>query len=78
MRVIEVIESRRWKGPNGRTASLYGACPWTSDAEKSQWTLETVGWTWRMSNGTIGLGRVPAKTYEEAVAIMDAVNARHA
>jgi hypothetical protein len=75
MHVVEVIEARVWRGPNGRTVSIRGAVPWTRPEDKALWTMATVGWTWRNSNGTIGLGRVPAKTREEAIEIMERVNA---
>jgi hypothetical protein len=54
------------------------AVPYTSNAQKAEWEVVTTGWTWENSNGTIGLGRVPAKTYEEAVEVMNKVNARYA
>lgn len=77
-RIIEVIPSRRWRHTSGRTASIYGACPWTGAPGNTEadWIMETVGWTWVNANGTIGLGRVPAATKEEAEAVMNAVNAR--
>jgi hypothetical protein len=75
MRVIEVIPARRWRNVvNGRAVSIYGCVPWTSDAEKADWTLETSGWTWRNDNGTVGLSRPPAKTREEAEQIMRTFN----
>ena len=75
MRVIEIIESRRWVNKQtGQTASIYGAVPWTIQNEKNHWCIETIGYTWKMSNGTVGLGRRPAETYEEARKIADAVN----
>jgi hypothetical protein len=75
MKILEVIESRRWKNTKtGATASFYGAVPYTTLADESNWEVETVGYTWRNSNGTIGLGRAPAKTYEEAVAVMEHAN----
>jgi hypothetical protein len=76
MKITSVIPSRRWKHTSGATASLYGAVPWTDDKDRLNWTVETIGWTWVCSNGTIGLGRVPAKTKEEALAVMERVNAR--
>lgn len=78
MRVLEVIPSRRWRHTNGQAASLYGAVPWTGVPGNSRedWEIETSGWTWVNSNGTIGLGRVPAATREEAEAVMNKVNAR--
>lgn len=76
MKIIGVIESKCYRHISGRTASIYGAAPWTSQADKPNWTLETRGWTWEMDNGTIGLGRVPAKTKEEAEAFMEKFNNR--
>ncbi len=77
MRIIEVIEARRWKHTtSGRTASIYGAMPYTSQDDKPNWTIETIGYTWRTSDHTIGMGKVPAKTREEAQAYMDDYNAR--
>lgn len=78
-RISRVVESKRWKHPaTGRTASLYGACPWSGapgDTE-ADWTLETVGWTWELANGTVGLGRRPAATKGEAEEIMRRHNER--
>jgi hypothetical protein len=76
----EVIESRRWNNAKtGATASLYGAVPWTSEAGRVDWAIETVGYTWRDTvKGTIGIGRVPAKTIEEAEEVAAKLNALHA
>ncbi len=76
--VLRVIPSRRWRHKSGRTASIYGAVPWTGAPgnTKADWTMETSGWTWENRNGTIGLGRAPAETFEEAEKIMNKVNAR--
>lgn len=67
----EVIESRRWRNQDGRTASLYGAVPYAQDAEREGWTVETVGFTIRHPDGTIGLGRAPFETREAAQAWVD-------
>jgi len=76
MRVIEVIPARRWRNiKTGMSASLYGAVPWTSNAAKDDWQIEESGWTWRNANGTIGLGRAPAATRQEALDVMARVNA---
>ena len=77
-RVVEVIPARVWRHRNGATASPYGSIPWTGAPgnQKEDWTLETVGWTWRNANGTIGLGRRPAATREEAEEVMHKVNSR--
>lgn len=75
MKILEVIESKRWINKiNGRTASIYGAVPYVSLSEKLEWEIETVGYTWRLDNGTIGLGRIPAKTKNEALKIMQDFN----
>lgn len=73
--ITEVIPAKRWKNmKDGRTASLYGAVPWTNEAEKPFWKLEQVGWTWKNGDGTVGICRKPVETYEEAVYIMNKVN----
>lgn len=74
----EVIPSKRWcNAATGQTASIYGAVPYTSNADKPNWAVETVGWTWRDNvRGTVGLCRVPAKTEAEAQAVADELNAR--
>ncbi len=76
MTIVEVIPARRWRNVvNNNTASIYGSVPWTSEKTKSDWTMEEYGWTWRMSNGTIGIGaQRPVKTKEEAEMIMEAFN----
>lgn len=74
MKVIEVVESRVWVHVSGRRTSVHGSCPWTSDRERKDWALQTQGYTWHLDNGTIGLGRVPAKTREEAEEVMRKVN----
>ena len=71
MKILEVIESKRWVNKvTGQTASIYGAVPYFGDQGKANWSIEVVGYTWKLDNGTIGLGRIPAKTYEEAIEIM--------
>lgn len=75
--ILEVIPSKVWKNKkNGRTASIYGAHPAGSPAERADWEIVEVGWTWRNSNGTIGLGRAPAKSREEAEEVMKRWNAK--
>lgn len=76
-RPIAVIESKRWKHTSGRTASIYGSLPWTSDADKSNWHMETTGYTLKMSDGTVGYGRPALATSEEAQAIMDSMLERY-
>ena len=75
-RIIEVIESKQWRNTKtGQTASIYGALPYCSETEKENWIIEKRGYTWKRSDGTVGLGRKPAKTYEEAVGVMEKINA---
>lgn len=77
MKILEVIESKRWVNKlTGRTASIYGAVPYTGESDKPNWSIEKVGYTWRLDNGTIGLGRQAAKTREEALQFMVAYNER--
>lgn len=65
---FEVIESKRWVNTkNGSTASIYGASPWTSAAEKNDWQLQNAGWTLRDNNtGIVGVGRQPWASKQEA------------
>ncbi len=76
MRILKVIESRHWVHATGSTASIYGAVPWTDGTDRAHWSVETHGWTWLCFNGTIGLGRKPTETREEAIEIMNRVNQR--
>lgn len=77
MYVVEVIPAKRWRNvKTGQTASLYGAVPYHS-TDKTDWALEVTGYTWRKSDGTIGLGRTPAETKDEAIEIMRTINERY-
>lgn len=78
MKIIAVIESKRWENiKTGQTASIYGAVPYTSELDKDNWKIEISGYTWKLDNGTIGLGRTPVKTKEEALEIMENFNNRY-
>jgi hypothetical protein len=70
--MAQAIEAKVWRHTSGRTASVCGACPWTSEAERAAWALVVVGWTIQHADGTRGIGRVPFKTREEAQAWIDA------
>jgi len=77
----EVIESRRWKHKEtGATASLYGAVPWSGRPgdKKDDWTLENVGYTIQWADGTIGTGRVPFKSKDEAEKWLENYEAKRA
>lgn len=68
MHVVEIIPYRRWVNDKaGRTASICGSLPYTSEAERADWRIDISGYTWRMSNNTRGFGRPPAKTLQEAI-----------
>lgn len=63
----EVIPSRRWRNKTtGAIASIYGAVPWWDAAAKDHWEIETCGFTIRWPDGTVGIGRKPFETREEA------------
>lgn len=64
----EVIEYTCWRNViTGQKASIYGAGPWHSEADKPAWTLTTEGWTVRNPlTGQVGVGRPPCKTFAEA------------
>lgn len=75
MRILEVIESKHWINKvTGQTASIYGSVPYFSESDKANWSIEVRGYTWLCKDGTIGLGRQPAKTRAEALEVMDRVN----
>lgn len=71
----EIIESRRWRASDGRSASIYGANPFRTDAERERdgWRVEVSGWTVRNPHtGEIGIGRKPWETRAEAQAFVEA------
>lgn len=68
----KVIPSRRWQNSvTGRTASIYGAVPYTSDADKANWEVVTAGYVIQWDDGTVGNGRPPYATEAEAQAVID-------
>ena len=55
MNRYKVIPSRAWRHEDGRTASIYGACPWYNEIDRNNWTIEVRGWTINdMKNNEIG------------------------
>jgi hypothetical protein len=73
----KVIESKHWIRDDGITASLYGSCPWYSDTERSRWKVESRGWTIHdTKTNTVGLGRKPFITKEEAETFVNKLNKR--
>lgn len=81
MNRFEVVPRRYYRHVlTDRTASLYGAAPWTSQADKANWTLVTDGFTVRDNDrGTVGFYglKLPA-TREEAEAFAARMAERHA
>jgi hypothetical protein len=79
MKPVEVIESVCWINKNtGLQVSPYGAIPWTSEADKPNWTLKSTGWTIAWDNGTVGNGKPPFPTKEAAEAWLSAWKAKRA
>ena len=72
---VTVIPHRHWRHVSGRTASIYGAHPATSQADRPNWTMVEHGWTTLNPDGTVGCGRPPCATQEEAQALADRQNA---
>lgn len=69
----EVVPHQVWcHKVTGKTASLFGAVPYTGDHDKDDWELVTVGWTVKHPDGTRGVGRFAMATQEEAQAWVDA------
>jgi hypothetical protein len=69
----KVIEAKAWVHiPSGRKASLYGACPWRTEAEKANWRIEVFGFTVQHPDGTIGIGLVPFPDRKQAQDWVDA------
>jgi hypothetical protein len=77
MQRFDVIESKVWQRDDGATASIYGSLRWVSESEKPRWTMVTRGYTVRDNErGTVGIGRQPWKTREEAQAWVEKETAR--
>lgn len=67
MQGYEVIESRRWLHTSGATASLHGAVPWHTEAQRAEWIVQHVGYTVRNPiTGQVGIGCAPCSTREQA------------
>jgi hypothetical protein len=71
----EIIESKHWKHVSGRTASILGAVPYVNAADAENWQIVIAGWTVRDNrSGSVGTGRKPFQTREEAQAFADKFN----
>ena len=72
-----VVASRAWQHTDGHQASIYGSLPWCSEAQAADWTMVHRGWTVQCERtGTVGIGRLPWATREEAQAWVEAQAAR--
>ena len=71
----QVIESKVWRRVCGRSASVYGAAPWVSEADRPNWSLEAQGWNVQNPhNGQVGLCRPPFKSRAEAESYAESHN----
>ena len=77
MKIVNIIQSKHWKNSvTGATVSIYGSVPYVNEQDKVNWQVVIRGYTWQLDNGTVGLGRQPAKTMNEALEIMKQFNSR--
>jgi hypothetical protein len=75
MQRYEMIDAKRWVHTDGRTASIYGAVPYTSESEKKHWAIQSVGFTIRDNKtNTVGMGRMPYQSKYDAVLIVTNLN----
>lgn len=66
MKPTHVVESKIWTNKKtGKTASLYGAVPYTPETV-NDWEIFLRGFTLAFDNGTVGYGQPPMKTRKEA------------
>lgn len=72
---IQVIPSRVHMHTSGNRASVYGAVPWRSSAEREEWSTVINGYTWEVVDTqgrvTVGLCRMPAETLKEALEVAE-------
>lgn len=79
MYAVEIIPRKFWKNKvTGASASLYGAVPYLSEAEKEAWEVVENGYTTRNSNGTVGgMQSIKADmSREEVVAVVNRWNTK--
>ena len=73
---LEVVPYAHWLSDDGRKASIHGAVPWRSNAEKAHWKVVESGFTiYNKHENTYGMGRPPFKTHSEAEAYIKRVEA---
>ena len=72
-----VVEYAVWKHVSGKRASIHGAVPYLSAADKTNWEVVKDGFTlYNSHSNTYGCGRPPCKTREEAQALADKFNSQ--
>lgn len=70
MSTYQVIESKHWKHPSGRTASIYGALPYVG--RNDGWEIVSNGWTVQNPyTGEVGMGHPACATRELAQALAE-------
>lgn len=69
----QVIKSKVWKHKiTGAIASIYGASPWNSPADKVNWFIEVRGWTvFNPYTNEVGIGKASWGTEEAAQTFSD-------
>jgi hypothetical protein len=77
---VTVVPYTFWHNTEtGRNASIFGALPWIGEQPK-EWIEKTEGYTYQVEHKdgsfTYGLGRRPAKTENEAIALAMSINAK--
>jgi len=65
-----VVKSLVYRRDDGLQASIYGACPWQSEAEKARWTLVERGYTVRWDDGRVGCYAGPWPTPDAVLAAL--------
>jgi hypothetical protein len=66
-----------WKHSSGRTASIHGSVPYTSEADRPNWRTVEAGFTvYDEHFGTYGCGRQPFATLADAKAFCDRHNSK--
>lgn len=64
MKAIKIIKSKVWYDKKtGFKCSIYGCRPYKSD----NWKLLETGYTTKNDNGTVGNGKKPFKTLDDAI-----------
>lgn len=77
MKRYEAVARRYYRNLNtGLTASIYGAAPWTSEADAKNWRVMENGWTVhdRVSNTTGVYACPPGSSKEHAEAVAERLN----